>query len=586
MSTPGAPTFGILYEPATQPAAAVICCNPLFEERKSAHRPLVAFARNLSRNNLSVLRFDYRGCGDAGGNFEDYNLAHWQHDLQTATELLKQRYPGLPLGLFALRFGSAVALSAIKDDLIAPDFLLMWQPVLHGDAYIEEELRKKMMQQMLTFGRARETRSTLFQQLERGETVDHGGYPFTSSLYGKLKGVELSNTLKQTNCPALIYNISAGGRLEKPYADLQEAAAQKDSVLHVEAVKHQPFWNLIGYVDISRLLTSTVDWLQRHALPAQSPTDQNENHANPPHRHGEAPLGNLRLSPEEEWLCTPNNGINIHGILHYPPSGCRHPDRAIIFLPGWSGDRVGPHRMFVKCARRLASSGVLCLRFDYRGRGDSEGTTKEAGIASMTDDARSAAQFLRSKWGVSSIYLLGICSGGKVAISASTAEQVDAAGLVIWSGEAMGRLRTQKEAARTKSRRAAKTYLKKLFHPATWRKLFSGKVDRKAVNKALFHPEQPDEQEVRDEDQHLERFKQFRGRICFIYGGNDPDTSKAAANYQSFCRKHRIPHTFHKIPEANHSFYGLDWEKTVIDTTAQWMEEDRGDQQIRADYSA
>ena len=74
-------------------------------------------------------------------------------------------------------------------------------------------------------------------------------------------------------------------------------------------------------------------------------------------------------------------GARRVGVLHLPET--RVGETGVVFLHGWSGCRLGPHRMFVTCARRLCATGVPCLRFDFGGRGDSEGEWDTADIAQM-----------------------------------------------------------------------------------------------------------------------------------------------------------------------------------------------------------
>lgn len=49
---------------------------------------------------------------------------------------------------------------------------------------------------------------------------------------------------------------------------------------------------------------------------------------------------------------------------------------AIIMLHGWGGYRTGPHDMLVKLARELVHDGYDCFRFDFRGKGYSQGDRK------------------------------------------------------------------------------------------------------------------------------------------------------------------------------------------------------------------
>jgi pimeloyl-ACP methyl ester carboxylesterase len=258
----------------------------------------------------------------------------------------------------------------------------------------------------------------------------------------------------------------------------------------------------------------------------------------------------------------------LYGVLHRAGSG---PDdtTAVIFLSGWSGCRLGPHRMFVKTARRLCSEGYHCLRFDFAGRGDSEGETDAATITSMANDAGCAMDFLKQQLGCSNFILLGICSGGKVAISsASRDERVQK--LVLWSAEPMGQLAEG-------TRRSRKTlfmlgqYLTKLLNPRTWRKILTGQVNAGMVRKAVVSCEQASPEERKAEAVILKEFSSYRGKALLIYGANDPETRMASEGYEALCESEGIAHESHRIEGANHSFYSLEWEKQVVDLTAEWL---------------
>ncbi len=260
-----------------------------------------------------------------------------------------------------------------------------------------------------------------------------------------------------------------------------------------------------------------------------------------------------------------NNGATLRGIMHEPAENAS--GGGVVFLHGWSGCRLGPHRMFVKMARRLSGAGCHCLRFDFRGRGESDGATSDAGIRTMISDAVAARAFMRRY--VEKTLFLGICSGGKVAVGAA-AEDAESDDLVLWSAEPMGQLRDSGTDSR-KTRHALKNYVGKLLSAKTWKKIFTGKVNKSMVSKALFDHERPSEEELRDEAKILAKFCSHKGRILFIYGGNDPATKCAAENYAAFYGKSGIANSFHKIEGANHSFYSLEWEHEVMELTADWV---------------
>jgi acetyl esterase/lipase len=125
---------------------------------------------------------------------------------------------------------------------------------------------------------------------------------------------------------------------------------------------------------------------------------------------------------------------------------------------------------------------------------------------------------------------------------------------------------------RRKSLYALRQYGRKLLQPATWRKILSFKVNTKMVSKALLDHETASAAERKAESVVLARFRRdFRGRILFIHGSNDPETKGAAVNYARFCVEAGIPAEQHEIAGANHSYYSLAWEREVMDLTERWL---------------
>jgi len=260
----------------------------------------------------------------------------------------------------------------------------------------------------------------------------------------------------------------------------------------------------------------------------------------------------------------------VYGVLHRPaePSATHHP--AVVMLHGWSGCRLGPHRMFVKAARRLAAAGFTCLRIDFRGRGSSGGETGQATIRTMTRDALAAVDWLHANVSPDQTALLGICSGGKVAVGAAVRDP-RVTRLILWSGEALAPLRSAATGAR-KSLYALRQYAAKALQGATWKKLLTGRTDFGLVRKALVEHESPDSREAEREAAVLDAFEDYAGELLLVYGTHDPDTRSASEGYETFCARHGIPCECHRIENANHSFYSLDAEAAVIRITANWLE--------------
>ena len=109
-------------------------------------------------------------------------------------------------------------------------------------------------------------------------------------------------------------------------------------------------------------------------------------------------------------------GQQVVGMLHRPPRG-RGPRPAVLMLHGFTGSKHEAHRLFVLTARALAAAGVIVLRFDFRGSGDSAGDFRDMTLATELADARAGWRFLRRQPGVdrARLGLLGMSMGGLLA---------------------------------------------------------------------------------------------------------------------------------------------------------------------------
>ena len=257
----------------------------------------------------------------------------------------------------------------------------------------------------------------------------------------------------------------------------------------------------------------------------------------------------------------------LYGVLHEPEGDVAGP--VVVFLHGWAGSRIGPHAMFVHMARRLTVLGCVCLRFDFRGRGDSEGKTADASIRSMIADTAAALDFVTPQYPGRKVILLAICSGCKVAIG-TTVRDPRVGGLALWSPEPMGPMRDTASKQR-KSTDALRAYGRKLLRLETWRKLLTFRVNVRMVKKAVAAGEIAGRGEIEDETRWLSQLRTYKGRMLCIHGTNDPETVTAKAGYTALCARAGIPHEVHEIAGANHSFYGLDWEREVMDLTETWV---------------
>jgi len=85
---------------------------------------------------------------------------------------------------------------------------------------------------------------------------------------------------------------------------------------------------------------------------------------------------------------------------------------AIIFLNAQGVHRVGPNRLYVKMARKLAAMGFVTLRFDFSGIGDSEVRADNLLFKrSIVEETQEAMNHLSAAKGIERFILIGIHSG-------------------------------------------------------------------------------------------------------------------------------------------------------------------------------
>ena len=122
--------FGVLHLPGSTPAPGLIMCHGFTGHKAEAHRLFVAAARDFAAHGLAVLRFDFRGSGDSGGDFRDMTVSREIEDAVAALDFLAARPEVQPehLGVLGLSLGGCVAAClAGRDSRVRA--LVLWSAV-------------------------------------------------------------------------------------------------------------------------------------------------------------------------------------------------------------------------------------------------------------------------------------------------------------------------------------------------------------------------------------------------------------------------------------------------------------------------
>ncbi|MFO7947996.1 MAG: alpha/beta fold hydrolase [Armatimonadota bacterium] len=266
-----------------------------------------------------------------------------------------------------------------------------------------------------------------------------------------------------------------------------------------------------------------------------------------------------------------NEGQNLLGAYHQPPPDTPRRPLGIVMLHGWAGYRVGAHQMFKRLSAWAEEDGFVSLRFDFRGRGDSEGDAEDTTLTTMISDTVAAVKWLVEESGLQRIALVGDCSGAEVAIGAGPlCPQVDT--MILWSAPMVGTDRS--EADRAKKWHIIGEYFRKLFRRETWSKLFSGSLQFDMIKKAILRGGRGAGEDGAEIDETIDwrkRFVNFGGETYFVYGGNDPVAEPSLDYYASLCRLAGRPFHSHVVEKANHAFYSVAWEEEVMRVTLDWL---------------
>ncbi len=257
---------------------------------------------------------------------------------------------------------------------------------------------------------------------------------------------------------------------------------------------------------------------------------------------------------------------------HRPASGASKGEA--LLLPGWSGPRSGPADVLVFLASKLAENGWTAVRLDLPGRGDA---TADA-PADLDAMINRAAQFATSsKSSNGRRVLLGICSGGNVALGAAPLKESAAFDSVVAISTFPFQPARTKEFDQRRRWKNIKNYVLKALSPSTWLRLVKGEINVSRVKKNVGASEQPAAgRNLKDSARDIEKeLRGWKGSALFVWGGGDEEAPPARAHYEKLhaagmAQPGRT--RFHTVPGANHNFYGKAWREELAREILSFLE--------------
>lgn len=126
----------------------------------------------------------------------------------------------------------------------------------------------------------------------------------------------------------------------------------------------------------------------------------------------------MTVAPIPQWLDAPGRRLFATWYASEGPARL-----TLVICPPLFHERELSYRLFSLAAARFAAAGISCLRFDYYGTGDSEGTDAEFGIQSAQDDIVLAVSAARANSDSSTpLGLLAARGGGWPACSVAASD--------------------------------------------------------------------------------------------------------------------------------------------------------------------
>lgn len=264
----GTPLFGVYHAPApqdacpakpcevgsadrTSPKRAVVIAPPLFEERKSAYGALNQLARGLAAAGCGVLRFDYRGSGESGGDAGQRGWNDLAADLEAACGATRRLSDCEQVILIGARMGATLILTEATH--LKPARVVAIAPILKGATEVRLWRLRSKMRSELSGG------ETVPRYPASTDVLDLDGFPVRSGFFDDLQKIDLSSGPAPVEGPALLLQIS---HRENAAPDYEKLASALGPQAHLACIKALPFWERIENAETNEMLRRIIEFVR------------------------------------------------------------------------------------------------------------------------------------------------------------------------------------------------------------------------------------------------------------------------------------------------------------------------------------
>ena len=257
---PAGPLAVVLWEPPTgvPERFAVLHVPAAAEEMNKSRRMIALQARALTELGGVVAVLDPRGTGDSCGEHGDATWAGWREDVGVAWRWLAAR-ASCPSVLWGHRLGVLLALDAMAAVGIAPDALVLWQPVVSGKQWFIQFLRIATAQRFTGTGGAGDDAKALRATLAAGKSIEMAGYDLHPELVRGAEAIDLA-AVPAPKCPTIVREVTLGSlpSLSPATEHAVKRWSAAGTTVNAMAIEGASFWAAQEIAEVPQLVASTT----------------------------------------------------------------------------------------------------------------------------------------------------------------------------------------------------------------------------------------------------------------------------------------------------------------------------------------
>jgi pimeloyl-ACP methyl ester carboxylesterase len=444
-------------------ARGVVLCNPHGYEELCVHRIWRGLAEQLAAAGLPTLRFDYPGTGDSAGDDEEPGRVQaWLTGIQSAVKWMRSQLEVKEVALVGMRLGATLAATAAQH-LEGVDALALLAPLVTGKAYARELKALTMLAPPLD--------GAPVPRPEWKNDLESAGFVLTADTLAGLNKLDLLKLERRPASRILILNRTEAPVDARLAARLQTlgAAVREDRFDGYAQLMRDAHFAQVptqAFATLSSWLTEAVPAPTLHRTPPTNAELSLPGVVEDPVFFGKGLFG-VRCSPQTPALARP----------------------AILFLNTGSNHHIGSNRMSVTLGRRLAEQGLVSLRFDLAGIGDSAawpgGAENRLYSKDSCADVRAALDWLENE-GHRECVVIGLCSGAYLGFHTAIEDPRIVGQVLINAQRFTWHEGDSLEIAMRKSFKSTRFYLQTVLKPQTWQRAFSGEVNLGGIGRTLL----------------------------------------------------------------------------------------------------